>query len=237
MLQRANLCRALIHDPDLLLLDEPFGALDAQVRKDLRRWLRQLHRETGYTTIFVTHDQEEALELADRVVVMNRGVIEQVGTTDQVWDAPATPFVYDFLGTPNVLPARVERGALLLNGATAVLAEAGAAPEGPVNVYTRPNEMRVADDTDAAALAGTVVEIQRTGLLLRLGVSLLSSGEIIEIELPHPDPAVQRWTVNDAIRLRPARYSLFPRQVTAADVADGFDPTLTIAERRERSRN
>ncbi len=105
--QRVALARALAIEPRVLLLDEPFGALDAKVRKDLRRWLRQLHRETGYTTIFVTHDQEEALELADRVVVMNRGVIEQVGTTDEVWDAPSTPFVYDFLGTPNVLPARV----------------------------------------------------------------------------------------------------------------------------------
>lgn len=235
--QRVALARALAIEPRVLLLDEPFGALDAKVRKDLRRWLRQLHRETGYTTIFVTHDQEEALELADRVVVMNRGVIEQVGTTDQVWDAPATPFVYDFLGTPNVLPARVERGALLLNGATAVLAEAGAAPEGPVNVYSRPNELRIADAGDAAALSGTVVEIQRTGLLLRLGVQLLSSGETIEIELPNPDPAVQRWQLGDAIRVRPARYSLFPRKATTTEVENGFDPTLTVAEHRERSRN
>ncbi|MGQ3055835.1 MAG: sulfate/molybdate ABC transporter ATP-binding protein [Nevskia sp.] len=235
--QRVALARALAIEPRVLLLDEPFGALDAKVRKDLRRWLRQLHRETGYTTIFVTHDQEEALELADRVVVMNRGVIEQVGTTDQVWDAPATPFVYDFLGTPNVLPARVERGALLLNGATAVLAEAGAAPEGPVNVYTRPNELRIADAGDAAALSGTVVEIQRTGLLLRLGVQLLSSGDTIEIELPNPDPAVQRWQLGDAIRVRPARYSLFPRKATTAEVENGFDPTRTVAEHRERSRN
>lgn len=235
--QRVALARALAIEPRVLLLDEPFGALDAKVRKDLRRWLRQLHRETGYTTIFVTHDQEEALELADRVVVMNRGVIEQVGTTDQVWDAPATPFVYDFLGTPNVLPAGVERGALLLNGATAVLAEAGAAPEGPVNVYSRPNELRIADAGDAAALSGTVVEIQRTGLLLRLGVQLLSSGETIEIELPNPDPAVQRWQLGDAIRVRPARYSLFPRKATTAEVENGFDPTLTVAEHRERSRN
>lgn len=235
--QRVALARALAIEPRVLLLDEPFGALDAKVRKDLRRWLRQLHRETGYTTIFVTHDQEEALELADRVVVMNRGVIEQVGTTDQVWDAPATPFVYDFLGTPNVLPARVERGALLLNGATATLAAAGAEPEGPVNVYTRPNELRIADAGDAAALSGTVVEIQRTGLLLRLGVQLLSSGETIEIELPNPDPAVQRWQLGDAIRVRPARYSLFPRKATTAEVENGFDPTRTVAEHRERSRN
>jgi sulfate transport system ATP-binding protein len=234
--QRVALARALAIEPRVLLLDEPFGALDAKVRKDLRRWLRQLHRETGYTTIFVTHDQEEALELADRVVVMNRGVIEQVGTTDQVWDAPATPFVYDFLGTPNVLPARVERGALLLNGATATLATAGAEPEGPVNVYTRPNELRVVGDDDAAALAGKVIETQRTGLLLRLGVKLLSSGDVIEIELPHPDPDVLRWQINDPIRVRPARYSLFPRSVSTAAEENGYDPTLTVTEHRERSR-
>ncbi|WP_295681342.1 sulfate/molybdate ABC transporter ATP-binding protein [uncultured Nevskia sp.] len=234
--QRVALARALAIEPRVLLLDEPFGALDAKVRKDLRRWLRSLHRETGYTTIFVTHDQEEALELADRVVVMNRGVIEQVGTTDEVWDAPSTPFVYDFLGTPNVLPARVERGALLLNGATATLATAGAAPEGPVNVYTRPNELRVVGDDDTAALAGKVVETQRTGLLLRLGVKLLSSGDVIEIELPHPDPAVQRWQIGDSIRVRPSRYSLFPRAVATATEESGYDPTLTVTEHRERSR-
>jgi hypothetical protein len=95
----------------------------------------------------------------------------------------------------------------------------------------------VTDDADTAALAGTVVETQRTGLLLRLGVKLLSSGEVIEIELPHPDPAVQRWQINDPIRVRPARYSLFPRQATTAEEADGFDPKRTVSERRERSRN
>ncbi|MGH8515261.1 MAG: sulfate/molybdate ABC transporter ATP-binding protein, partial [Gammaproteobacteria bacterium] len=93
--QRVALARALAIEPRVLLLDEPFGALDARVRKDLRRWLRELHDKTGYTTIFVTHDQEEALELADRVVVMNRGRIEQVGTTDQVYEQPASPFVFD----------------------------------------------------------------------------------------------------------------------------------------------
>ena len=234
--QRVALARALAIEPRVLLLDEPFGALDAKVRKDLRRWLRQLHRETGYTTIFVTHDQEEALELADRVVVMNRGVIEQVGTTDQVWDAPATPFVYDFLGTPNVLPARVEGGALLLNGATAKLA-AAAEPDGPVNVYTRPNELRLVADDDAAALAGRIIEIQRTGLLLRLGIELTSSGELIEVEVNNPEPGARRWQAGDSVRVRPERYSLFPRAATAAEESNGFDPKLTVTEHRERSRN
>ena len=108
--QRVALARALAIEPRVLLLDEPFGALDAKVRKELRRWLRRLHDEMGLTTVFVTHDQEEALELADRVVVMSNGRIEQVGTPDEVYDTPATPFVYEFLGHVNRLPCTVARG-------------------------------------------------------------------------------------------------------------------------------
>src|SRR3546814_17566921 len=114
--QRVALARALAIEPRVLLLDEPFGALDAKVRKDLRRWLRQLHNQTGYTTIFVTHDQEEALELADRVVVMNRGHIEQVDTTEAIYEKPATPFVFGFLGNTNVLPGDVRGRELFIDG-------------------------------------------------------------------------------------------------------------------------
>ena len=102
--QRVALARALAVEPKLLLLDEPFGALDAQVRKDLRRALRDLHQQMGLTSVFVTHDQEEALELADRVVVMNAGRIEQIGTPDEIYAAPATPFVSHFVGETNLLP-------------------------------------------------------------------------------------------------------------------------------------
>ena len=108
--QRVALARALAIEPRVLLLDEPFGALDAKVRKELRRWLRRLHDEMGLTSVFVTHDQEEALELADRVVVMSNGQIEQVGTPEEVYDHPATPFVYEFLGHVNRLPCTVARG-------------------------------------------------------------------------------------------------------------------------------
>lgn len=101
--QRVALARALITEPKVLLLDEPFGALDAKVRKDLRRWLRRLHHEMNITSVFVTHDQEEALEVADRVVVMNQGRIEQIGTPEAVYDRPASPFVYEFLGNVNKL--------------------------------------------------------------------------------------------------------------------------------------
>ncbi|MDC4227294.1 MAG: ATP-binding cassette domain-containing protein [Candidatus Manganitrophus sp.] len=108
--QRVALARALAVEPKVLLLDEPFGALDAKVRKELRRWLRRLHDEMHITSIFVTHDQEEALEVADRVVVMNEGRIEQVGTPEEVYDHPASPFVYDFLGNVNLFHGRVGEG-------------------------------------------------------------------------------------------------------------------------------
>ena len=112
--QRVALARALAVEPKVLLLDEPFGALDAQVRKELRRWLRRLHDEIHVTSVFVTHDQEEALEVADRVVVMNQGQIEQVGTPEEVYINPATPFVYNFLGNVNLFHGRVENGKLFL---------------------------------------------------------------------------------------------------------------------------
>lgn len=114
--QRVALARALAIEPRVLLLDEPFGALDAQVRRDLRRWLRELHDRTGLTTIFVTHDQEEALELADRVAILNRGRIEQLGSPADAYDMPASPFVYSFVGAVNRVPAQWDGGALHVAG-------------------------------------------------------------------------------------------------------------------------
>jgi sulfate transport system ATP-binding protein len=206
--QRVALARALAIEPRVLLLDEPFGALDAKVRKDLRRWLRRLHRETGYTTVFVTHDQEEALELADRVVVMNRGHIEQIGSTDQVYDTPSTPFVFDFLGSPNVLPGEVRDGAVYLAGAAAPLDSAGDLAAGPVDIYARPRDFRMVVD-DPAAVDGQVLEVQRTGVLMRLTAALASNGHAIEIEIPHPDPEMKVWSKGDTVRLRPAHFSLY----------------------------
>jgi sulfate transport system ATP-binding protein len=206
--QRVALARALAIEPRVLLLDEPFGALDAKVRKDLRRWLRQLHRETGYTTVFVTHDQEEALELADRIVVMNRGRIEQVGSTDQVYDAPRTPFVFDFLGSPNVLPGEVRGDGVYLAGASAPIQAPNGFRLGPVDVYARPSEFRVAAD-DPAAIEGRILETQRTGVLLRLTVSLAANGQAIEVEVPQPEPGTTPWLAGQTIRLRPAHFSLY----------------------------
>ncbi|MES1180763.1 MAG: sulfate ABC transporter ATP-binding protein, partial [Verrucomicrobiota bacterium] len=112
--QRVALARALAVEPKVLLLDEPFGALDAKVRKELRRWLRQLHDEIHITTLFVTHDQEEALEVADRVAILRDGRVEQVGTPEEIYDKPASPFVYDFLGNVNLFSGRVKDGSVVI---------------------------------------------------------------------------------------------------------------------------
>src|SRR5687767_3194830 len=142
--QRVALARALAVEPKVLLLDEPFGSLDAQVRQELRRWLRRLHDEIRLTSVFVTHDQEEALEVSDRVVVMNRGRIEQVGTPQEVSDHPATPFVMGFLGSVNIFHGRVESGRALFG----LLSLAYPAHEGqeprPAQGFARPHELELA---------------------------------------------------------------------------------------------
>ena len=140
--QRVALARALAIGPKVLLLDEPFGALDAKVRKELRRWLRHLHNELNITTVFVTHDQEEALELADRVVVMNRGRIEQVGTPAEIYDHPASPFVYDFIGNVNRFAAEIEGGVARFTG-TSLTFPAATLASGPAVAFVRPHDVEV----------------------------------------------------------------------------------------------
>ncbi|WP_200288185.1 sulfate/molybdate ABC transporter ATP-binding protein, partial [Rhodothalassium salexigens] len=164
--QRVALARALATDPRVLLLDEPFGALDARVRKDLRHWLRGFHDRTGHTTVFVTHDQDEALELADRVVVMNAGRVEQVADPDTLYDRPASPFVFAFIGDSSSLPATVRAGRLWVAGRA--LGPVPAA-DGPVRLFFRPHHARLAD---TGALVGRVVASRRQGDRRRLDVAL-----------------------------------------------------------------
>jgi len=161
--QRVALARALAVEPRVLLLDEPFGALDAQVRKELRRWLRRLHDEVHVTSVFVTHDQEEALEVADRVVVMNRGSVEQIGAPDEVYDRPATPFVYQFMGQVNRLPVPGDEGA---------------------SGFARPHEIAVLARPDAAALPARLVHSAAIGPVARLEFALEPAGQIVNVELP-----------------------------------------------------
>ncbi len=208
--QRVALARALAIDPRVLLLDEPFGALDAKVRKELRRWLRELHERTSHTTVFVTHDQEEALELADRVVVMNKGRIEQVGTPEVVYEKPASSFVFEFLGNMNVLPGVLEAGALRVVDERLPLVAPEQLPAGPVDVYLRPHDVRLVAP-DAPGLAVTVDSVQRTGATVHLRTTLAGHDKPFDIELPHLDSAAQGRQKGDRLRVAPGAWRLFPR--------------------------
>ena len=141
--QRIALARALAVEPKVLLLDEPFGALDAKVRKELRRWLRRLHDDLHVTSIFVTHDQEEALEVADRVVLMNQGKVEQIGSPQEVWDHPASPFVYGFLGDVNLFHGRAHEGEVHLEGMKLDSPEHSGAQNAKAFAYVRPHDFDV----------------------------------------------------------------------------------------------
>ena len=157
--QRIALARALAVEPKVLLLDEPFGALDAKVRKELRRWLRRLHDDLHVTSIFVTHDQEEALEVADRVVLMTSGVIEQVGTPQDVWDHPASPFVYGFLGDVNLFHGRADNGVVSLESVKLMSPEHHDAQDLAALAYVRPHDLEVTRYVSGAP--GIVAELQR----------------------------------------------------------------------------
>ena len=233
--QRVALARALAIEPRVLLLDEPFGALDAKVRKDLRRWLRELHEATGYTTIFVTHDQEEALELADRVVVMNKGRIEQVGTTDEVYENPASPFVFDFLGNTNVLPGEVRAHHLYVDGGELSIANAPIHDSGRVDIYVRPFDVRIADP-GMPSLEAEILSTQRTGPIVRSEARTVVSDVLIEIELPHLHHDVPLLRPGTRVPLRLANFSVFPpRQATRASRLPDVVPNAP-AEYRERGR-
>jgi len=161
--QRVALARALAVEPEILLLDEPFGALDAQVRKELRRWLRQLHEELRFTSVFVTHDQEEAMEVADRVVVMSQGNIEQVGTPHEVWRDPASRFVLEFLGEVNRLEGEI-RGSQLFTGTYHWPLNYTPIHQGRVELFLRPWEMDISGQpNDRCPLPVQVIDISPRG--------------------------------------------------------------------------
>jgi sulfate/thiosulfate transport system ATP-binding protein len=167
--QRVALARALATEPRVLLLDEPFGALDARVREELRRWLRRLHDEIHVTTVFVTHDQEEAFEVADRVVLMNRGRVEQVGTPREVFEEPATPFAMRFLGSVNVLPGHLAGGRARV-GALEFDAPAAAA-DGGAHVYVRPHELELTATPGPDSFTAEVVRATPLGASVRVELS------------------------------------------------------------------
>jgi sulfate transport system ATP-binding protein len=180
--QRVALARALAVEPEVLLLDEPFGALDAKVRKELRRWLRRLHDELHVTSIFVTHDQEEALEAADRVVVMNRGRIEQAGTPADVYARPASPFVYDFLGDVNLFHARVEAGKAYL-GPLSFDAPTGANEARLATLYIRPHQLEInVEQNSQEQFRARVLHVNPAGPLVKVELEA-EWGDPVRVEL------------------------------------------------------
>jgi len=187
--QRVALARALAIRPKILLLDEPFGALDAKVRVELRQWLRRLHDEIGMTSVFVTHDQEEAFELADTVVVMNHGRIEQEGTPDDVFDHPATPFVMDFLGNVNVYHGRVENGRAFWHGIPIDYPDYPHAQAREARVYLRPHELELSPPATATNRLGTslpaqVLRVTRNGAITRVTCRPHGSEQELQVDVP-----------------------------------------------------
>ncbi|HEY3491230.1 MAG TPA: sulfate ABC transporter ATP-binding protein [Candidatus Deferrimicrobiaceae bacterium] len=182
--QRIALARALAVQPKVLLLDEPFGALDAQVRQELRRWLRRLHDEIHVTSVFVTHDQEEALEVADRIVVMNKGKVEQAGTPDEVYDHPASPFVLNFLGRVNLFRGRIHEGRALIGDASFDAPEHADADNAPGVGYVRSHDLEIERGSNGSdSLPAEVRHIRKLGPMVRVGLTLAETGEALEAEL------------------------------------------------------
>jgi sulfate transport system ATP-binding protein len=217
--QRVALARALAVEPRVLLLDEPFGALDATVRRGLRRWLRRLHANLAVTTVFVTHDQEEALELADRVVLMQAGRIEQVGTPAEVYDRPHSPFVYHFLGHANLFDAEVRDGQILIGTVALPIAATPARGAGRVVACVRPHDLALDRTPGPDALPLIVRHVLYVGPVVRVDLEDEATGRLVEGELPRERQAVLALAPGERVFARPQAVRLFP-----ADAPGGVVP-------------
>ncbi len=212
--QRIALARALAVEPRVLLLDEPFGALDAKVRKELRRWLRRLHDELHITSIFVTHDQEEALEVADRVVLMDHGKVEQVGTPEQVYRHPASPFVYSFLGSVNLFHGRVEGDSVHVADNRLSAEKVDLTHGSEVVAFARPHELAIVVDPKATdGVSARVNRILAFGVTARVELDGLngSTGQVFEVEITRDEVARLGVEEGQVVRLVPSRLSVFGR--------------------------
>ena len=217
--QRIALARALAVEPKVLLLDEPFGALDAKVRKELRRWLRRLHDEMHITSVFVTHDQDEAMEVADRVVVMNQGRIEQDGAPDEVYDHPATPFVLQFLGDVNLFHGRF-----------------GHAPGGTTQAdevsYVRPHELEIVATAQEGSLAVTLSQALTVGPQTRIEFKRLDDGSYVDVEMTRTDYTALRdrlgLRIGSQVHLKPRRITRFAAGVKMGEPELVEDPASMI---------
>jgi sulfate transport system ATP-binding protein len=207
--QRVALARALAIEPRVLLLDEPFGALDAKVRQGLRNWLRRLHSEIHVTTILVTHDQEEALEVADRVVVMNQAKIEQIGSPAEVFHHPATEFVMDFLGQVNVFRGRIEGGRAVVGSMQIEAPALVAGKSGAAKVYVRPHELTIERKLNGSpALAATVTRVNPAGSLAKVALAT-SEGSQIQVDLPFDRFQELQLTTGEQVYVSPKQARIF----------------------------
>ncbi|MDR2169037.1 MAG: TOBE-like domain-containing protein [Planctomycetaceae bacterium] len=203
--QRVALARALAIEPQFLLLDEPFGALDSRVRQNLRRWLRRMHDEIKLTSIFVTHDQEEALELADRIVVMNKGRVEQEGTPTEVFHNPKNEFVMDFLGNVNLFHGRIESGRVFLEQSGII-----ANVDDRKRFFVRPHEIElVPDNIDNAGLPAKIKRVQLAGAIVKVELTSIENNEIF-VEMSHEKYAVHKFQNGDSVFVVPKNSIVFP---------------------------
>ena len=222
------LARALAVEPKVLLLDEPFGALDAKVRQELRRWLRRLHDEIHVTSVFVTHDQEEALEVADRVVVMNEGRIEQVGTPEEVFDHPATPFVINFLGNVNVFHGRIEAGRALFGPLAWDLPEHADTEAVRAAGYARAHELDVErNDGVGGGFWATLQHVSAAGTVAKLELAG-ADGRLVQVEIPRERHDTLAPRSGERLYVRPRRLRVF---------VDADGPSQPGAERSSLNRS
>ena len=207
--QRIALARALAVEPNVLLLDEPFGSLDAKVRKELRQWLRRFHDELKITSVFVTHDQEEALEVADRVVLMNEGRVEQVGTPEEVYHHPANAFVYNFLGNVNLFHSRVEEGKVYL-GEMPIDLPAESAPDAKsALVFVRPHRLEIERHRNGGDnFRAKVTHINAAGPLVKVDL-VTDSGDPVQVELSHGKYLSLGLKRDDEVFVRPRERKIF----------------------------
>jgi sulfate/thiosulfate transport system ATP-binding protein len=209
--QRVALARALAVKPRVLLLDEPFGALDAKVRKELRRWLRRLHEEVHVTSLLVTHDQEEALEVSDRVVIMNEGRVEQSGTPEEVYDRPATPFVYGFLGDVNLFHGRIHQGRVSIGGIAPATAAGSDSVEQPGVAYVRTYEVQLSPvPASSVSLEAVVRHVRAFGPLVRVELDLVEGGRSIEAHVPRDRFDGLAVTKGQRVYVSPTNLRVFP---------------------------
>jgi sulfate transport system ATP-binding protein len=216
--QRIALARALAVEPRVLLLDEPFGALDAKVRKELRRWLRTLHDELHISSIFVTHDQEEALEVSDRIVLINKGRVEQVGTPRQIYEEPATAFAFGFIGPVNEFRGRVEGNHVRVGDERLRVDQENLKDGQEVVAFVRPHDTEIVPDTFSDdGISANINRVLGNGAVAR--VELVANGhacggrrDFFEVELPGDEFASLGLSTGQRVKLRGRRLSVFPEQ-------------------------